>query len=101
MSCVSVTLGMPKSAVVSVITPSQGCVEVNAMPSGWCESYVKHYDATITCKKMGNMTLDLALVCSVGTSNYLVVLPRETMYLWVISDSIDYNVRSNTDWIIH
>lgn len=100
MSCISVTLGLPKAAVVSVINPLSGKVETAANPTGWCRFAVKHHNAKITTTKIGSMALDIALVCSVGAGNYLLVRPRETMWI-TVDKSLHYDVRSNTDWIIN
>lgn len=60
--------------------------------------------ATIGCvsasaRRIGGVTAYASLVCDVGTTSYLKVIPIETQ--WVdVEIYADYNVKSNEHWNI-
>lgn len=99
MSCVSVKIGKPGIGFVQIISPSVGNVETNTLPVGGCSFNVLN-SSIISTTKVGNLKLNIYLICRTNKGVYLRVTPTETMYIWVIGDSIDYNVRSNTNWIV-
>lgn len=99
MSCISVILGKPNTGDV-VITPTPiGEASIDTKPIGWFDIDVLNKTPTISASKVGNVKLNIYLICRVGTGKYLRVTPTETMWIWV-DNSIDYNVYSNTNWIV-
>lgn len=100
MSCVTVRLETQKTGSVSFTAPSSGSMTASCKQTGWFDMEVLHKSPSVKASKVGSMKLNLFLVCSTGAGNYLLVRPTETMYIWV-DESIDYDIRSNTDWNIH
>jgi len=49
--------------------------------------------------RVGGISVSVALYCDVGSGNYLRVTPVETQWIDIYT-SIQYNIKSNTDWII-
>ena len=100
MSCVTVTLETQKTGSMSFTAPSSGSMSASCKPTGWFDMEVLHKAPSVTAIKVGSMKLNMFLVCSTGLGNYLLVRPEEVQYIWV-DNSIDYDIRSNTDWNIH
>lgn len=99
MSCISLIIGKPHTGGVSVTDPVVGNVSVDAKPTGWFDIDVLNRTPSITASKVGDVRLGIYLICRVGKDKYLRVTPTETMWITVDS-SIDYNILSNTDWIV-
>lgn len=99
MSCISLIIGKPHTGGVSVTDPVVGKISANVKPTGWFDLDVINKTPSITASKVGNMQLGIYLICSVGKDVYLRVQPTETLWITVDS-SINYEVRSNTEWRI-
>lgn len=79
MSCISVRVGKPYVGGVSVVSPTVGEVSVDTNPTGWFDIDVLNKTPTISASKVGNVRLNIYLICRVGTGKYLRVTPTETM----------------------
>lgn len=100
MSCISLTLGKPYTGDVSIINPSVGSISTSGKPTGWFDIDAVNTNPSVTTLKIGNVNISILLVCRTGTGNYLLVRPTETMWI-TVDKSIDYDIRSNTDWNIN
>lgn len=100
MSCLTVTIGKPSLGAVHTGTPYTGCVSASGIDTGWFSCRNVTVNPDISTRNVGGMKLNMFLVCSTGLGNYLLVRPEEVQYIWV-DNSIDYDIRSNTDWNIH
>lgn len=100
MGCISLKLGLPNNGIVSVGCPSTGNVSTDPMDTGWFGTTTLNKNPNVKASKVGNVKLNLLLICRVGKGNYLRVTPSEVQYIWV-DNTIDYNVWSNTDWILN
>ena len=99
MSCISLIIGKPHTGGVSVTDPVVGNVFVDTKPTGWFDIDVLNRTPSITASKVGDVRLGIYLICRVGKDKYLRVTPTETLWITVDS-SINYEVRSNTEWRI-
>lgn len=99
MSCISVQLGLPKTGGVNVTNPPTSNVSANPLPTGWFEVDTLNKKPNISTSKVGNVRLNVFLICRTGKGVYLRVKPNEVMWI-TIDSSINYEVRSNTDWIV-
>lgn len=101
MGCLIVRFGTHTGGM-SITPPSMGSVSVDASTAGGCDIGidVKNKKPTVTTSKVGDVKLGIYLICRTGKGNYLLVRPTETMWI-TVDDSIDYDIRSNTDWNLH
>ena len=102
MSCISINLGVQATGGASATTlPPQATMSVAAKPmTGIIGTSVKKTNPNVSASAQDAMQLDILLVCTVGRDHFLFVRPDEA--LWITVDkSIKYDVRSNTDWIVH
>ena len=89
MSCLTLKIGLPPIGIVSS----------GAKPTGWFDVDVKNKNPKLTTSKIGNIVVDVALICRASNGFYLRVKPSEAMWI-TVGKGIDYQVISNTDWII-
>lgn len=101
MSCISVTLGTNPIGGATAIVHHPHEVSVDARTrTGWFDVTSLPMKGKVTARKTGDMKLNIFLVCKTGNDAFLFVRPDEA--LWITVDkSIHYDVRSNTDWLIH
>lgn len=53
-----------------------------------------------TVSRIGGISATVSLVCEIDKKKYLLVKPEEVQ--WIdINTSIDYNVISNLNWVLH
>lgn len=101
MSCISVNIGEQKIGNVTAVVHHPHKVTVNAMTNtGWFDLNVFHTSPIVVAKKTGNMKLNVFLVCRVSSQEFLFVRPEDAMWI-TIDKSIDYEIRSNTEWNIN
>lgn len=89
MSCLTLKLGFPPIGVVSS----------GAKPTGWFDYEVENKNPKLTASKIGNIVVDVALICRASNGFYLRVRPSEAMWI-TVGKGIDYEVITNTDWRI-
>lgn len=89
MSCLTLKLGFPP----------KGSITPTVKPTGWFDVDVKNKNPKLTASKIGNMVVDVALICRASNGFYLRVRPSEAMWI-TVGKGIDYQVISNTDWRI-
>lgn len=99
MSCISVNTRVLPVGGMSVVIPSTGFVSAKPVPIGDVDTDVENYNAVITTTKVGKVSVNVYLICKTKIGKYLRVTPSEVQYIWV-DESIDYNIESNTDWIV-
>lgn len=101
MSCISVTLGTKPIGGATAIVHHPHEVSVDARTrTGWFDVTSLPMKGKVTAKKTGDMKLNIFLVCRVSSQEYLWVRPEETMWI-TVDKSIDYEVRSNTEWTLN
>lgn len=101
MSCISVTLGTKPIGGATAIVHHPHEVSVGASArTGWFDVTSLPMKGKVTAKKTGDMKLNIFLVCRVSSQEYLWVRPEEAMWI-TVDNTIDYNVWSNTDWIVN
>lgn len=97
MSCISVHVGVQGAGGVSVDIPKRGGVKATVLHGSCSASVVT--GGRVRAVMLGGMVANAYLVCEAGKAPYLLVNPKEPV--WVsVETSGTYDVRSNTDWIV-
>ena len=89
MSCLTIKIGKPLVGNATTI----------ANNIGGCVAIAKNRNPHISALKMSEVNVDVALICRSNNGFYLRVRPSEAMWI-TVGKGIDYQVISNTDWII-
>lgn len=97
MSCIRVNITVQRGGGIAAGVQAFGSVSASTGQGGIS---AKVDDVTnLSAETITGGSVSAYLVCEAGREPYLRVKPVETM--WVTMDnSIDYNVLSNTDWIL-
>lgn len=75
-----------------------GCISVSVERLGGISASVGRIGGIgVAVARRGGINVSVGLVCDVGVSRYLRVLPEDIQWI-TVDTSIDYNVLSNTDW---
>lgn len=53
----------------------------------------------VSVKRIGGINVSVGVVCRVGIKKYLRVTPQDPQWIDV-NFSADYNIESNTDWLV-
>lgn len=101
MSCISVTLGTkPIGGATAIVHHTHKVYVTTRTNAGSIMANTIHVNPKVNASKVGETKLNIFLVCKTGNDAFLFVRPDAA--LWITVDkSIRYDVRSNTDWIIH
>lgn len=112
MSCISVSIGkVTQSALVNIDTYKDNAsievesgdydadIEITSPSTMDTNIYCDDYTARINTGNMECMSVNTYLICMVNLRKYIFVSPEEAMWITVDS-SVDYDIRSNTDWLI-
>ena len=89
MSCLTLKLGFPPKGNITPTVKPTGCFDLDTLNKN------PKVDAT----KVGSLSVDILLICRASNGFYLRVKPEAAMWI-TVGKGIDYQVISNTDWII-
>ena len=89
MSCLTLTIGKPLVGKTTTL--------VNGI--GECSVIALNRNPQVVTNKKGVVNIDVLLICRASNGFYLRVRPEAAMWI-TVGKGIDYQVISNTDWII-
>ena len=100
MSCISIDVRFTNLGSASIL-PSFHSANIDTEYQAPMNTIIYYIGGNADTKAVPNepMDVEIALVCSVNSGNYIYVVPTGTMWV-TVDESIDYNILSNTDWRI-
>lgn len=88
--CIPLVVDACQDADISIVDNENGTCRIIDMPSG----------AYVCMEAVGGADITMDWVCGTDYSvNYLKVTPTEVVWISIDYD-VDYNVYSNTDWLV-